>query len=420
VSRRPPSLRRVPRSPWPSAAVGGALLLLGGLCGCTGGAREATGTDRDSGTGSPERDASDDRRADGGPAPGDAGPPDAVPADATPADAGNVPRFDLAGPRPDAADLRDAGPPPADLLVPPTDSGDPPTPVDAGDGGAPPLGPPAARPPQPAPDRRAVVQELAAEHPDWLAGSCTTAGGTLIFLHELVRRLRSEDRRWGLVRRDGRVKEDLVGYFWGDGHAEGATELYALDVIQGLCPRPGIDPPARPGWLDTTAPGDRWTLAGYPDEPFEPRADAGLPPDPEDAGPPPPVDGGDAWEPLPLPNGLATVRAVAAEHPDWLSGSCVPQGGDNAFLFAVVQRLRATDRRWGLNWKRGVVGDLSQDVVDYYHGPGEPSEGATEVHIVDVIADHCGEAPRPAWTDVTAATASAGTIGRWTLAGQAL
>ena len=28
MSRRPPSLRRVPRSPWPSAAVGGALLLL--------------------------------------------------------------------------------------------------------------------------------------------------------------------------------------------------------------------------------------------------------------------------------------------------------------------------------------------------------------------------------------------------------
>ena len=32
-------------------------------------------------------------------------------------------------------------------------------------------------------------------------------------------------------------------------------------------------------------------------------------------------------------------------------------------------RLRTGSNRWGLNWKRGNVGDLSQDIVTYYAGP---------------------------------------------------
>jgi hypothetical protein len=42
------------------------------------------------------------------------------------------------------------------------------------------------------------------------------------------------------------------------------------------------------------------------------------------------------------------------------------------------------------------------------------------VSIVDVIGGDCGPTPSPAFTDVTAATAAGGTIGRWTLAGQDL
>jgi hypothetical protein len=126
--------------------------------------------------------------------------------------------------------------------------------------------------------------------------------------------------------------------------------------------------------------------------------------------------------PDPPPDGSAVVNAVAAEHPDWLTGSCVDQGGNNEFLFEVVRRLRMQDDRWGLNWKRGVIGDMSQDVVDYHYGEGV-SEESTDVFIIDIIGGHCPKdatPPQPAWIDVTQATLDGGTVGMWTLAGQAL
>ena len=91
-------------------------------------------------------------------------------------------------------------------------------------------------------------------------------------------------------------------------------------------------------------------------------------------------------------------------------------GGNNDFLFEVVRRLRRMDPRWGLNWKRGRVGDLSQDVVSYYFGPaGAPMEGSLEVYIVDVIAGHCGPTPGTTWIDQTGV---GGVDARWTLAGR--
>lgn len=123
--------------------------------------------------------------------------------------------------------------------------------------------------------------------------------------------------------------------------------------------------------------------------------------------------------PAPPPDAYAVVQEVANEHPDWLAGSCVEDGGNNDFLFEVVRRLRLLDDRWGLNWKRGNVGDLSQDVVDYHYGEGV-SEESTEVYIIDMIVGHCGDSPQAGWLDVTQATLDANTIGRWTLAGQDL
>lgn len=137
----------------------------------------------------------------------------------------------------------------------------------------------------------------------------------------------------------------------------------------------------------------------------------GIPDDPPQAVPP-----------APPPDGFAVVQQVANEHPDWLIGSCVDQGGNNEFLFEVVRRLRMQDDRWGLNWKRGVVGDMSQDVVDYHYGEGV-SEESTDVYIIDVIGGHCpedGSSPQAAWIDVTQATLDGGTVGMWTLAGQPL
>jgi hypothetical protein len=83
-------------------------------------------------------------------------------------------------------------------------------------------------------------------------------------------------------------------------------------------------------------------------------------------------------------------------------------------LYRVVQALRQHDSRWGLNWKRGNVGDLSHDVVTYNFS-ADPDEGTTNVYILDVIVGHCGSNPQAAWIDQTEPTRQAGTIGRWTL-----
>jgi hypothetical protein len=152
----------------------------------------------------------------------------------------------------------------------------------------------------------------------------------------------------------------------------------------------------------TTLPGETST-GGVPDD--------GIPDNPPQAVPP-----------APPPDGFAVVQQVASEFPELLQGSCVDQGGNNEFLFEVVRRLRMQDDRWGLNWKRGVIGDMSQDVVDYHYAEGV-SEESTDVYIIDMIGGHCpedGSSPQPAWIDVTQATIDGGTVGMWTLAGQDL
>jgi hypothetical protein len=110
-------------------------------------------------------------------------------------------------------------------------------------------------------------------------------------------------------------------------------------------------------------------------------------------------------------NFFAIVQQVALERGGDLRNSC----GNNNFMFEVVRRLRQISQRWGLNWKRGHVGDLSQDVVTYHYGVGEPSEGSTQVYIIDIIGSHCGSNPYPTWQDQTQATRNVPTIGRWTI-----
>jgi hypothetical protein len=117
---------------------------------------------------------------------------------------------------------------------------------------------------------------------------------------------------------------------------------------------------------------------------------------------------------LPLPNMSSVVTAVANAYPNELRNSCRDTGGNNAWLFRVVSELRRHDTRWGLNWKRGNVGDMSQDIVDYNFG-SDADEGTTNVYIIDIIGGHCGSNPSASWIDVTEATRQGGTIGRWTL-----
>ena len=117
---------------------------------------------------------------------------------------------------------------------------------------------------------------------------------------------------------------------------------------------------------------------------------------------------------LPLPSyGASVVQQVAAARPDLLRNSCQPEGGTWGFMDAVVDTLRQRDTRWGYNWKRGNVGDPSNDVIDYHFGAGR-DEGSTEVYLIDIIGSHCTPGASAGWTDVTAATAAGGAIGRWT------
>lgn len=114
---------------------------------------------------------------------------------------------------------------------------------------------------------------------------------------------------------------------------------------------------------------------------------------------------------LPLPNRSAVVEELARQYPNEFRNSCVASGGNNAFLYRLVQRLRQEDTRWGLNWKRARVGDMSQDVIDYNYG-SDADEGTYNTYVVDVIGAHCGANPSPAWIDVTVMFS---TTARWTL-----
>lgn len=118
---------------------------------------------------------------------------------------------------------------------------------------------------------------------------------------------------------------------------------------------------------------------------------------------------------LPRPGYAAgIVQAMAAAYPGDLRNSCKETGGNNLWLFRLVRELRKIDTRWGLNWKRGNAGDMSQDIVAYNWG-SLPDEGTVDAYIWDVIGGHCGPNPGWFWDDKTEVTLSSGTIMRWTL-----
>ena len=136
----------------------------------------------------------------------------------------------------------------------------------------------------------------------------------------------------------------------------------------------------------------------------------------------PPVEGARTPNPpspsppnyLPLPNRSAVVAEMARLYPNELRNSC----GNNTWLFRLVQRLRQEDTRWGLNWKRARVGDMSQDAITYNFGQ-QADEGTLNVHVVDVIGSHCGPNPSGAWIDQTVlwSTGAMWTLQPYTTAG---
>ena len=70
------------------------------------------------------------------------------------------------------------------------------------------------------------------------------------------------------------------------------------------------------------------------------------------------------------------------------------QGARRQQSLAVPRRraLRERDKRWGLNWKRANVGDMSQDVITY-NWSTDPDEGTFKLRAYDIIGGHCGSRP---------------------------
>jgi hypothetical protein len=63
-------------------------------------------------------------------------------------------------------------------------------------------------------------------------------------------------------------------------------------------------------------------------------------------------------------------------------------GGNNRFLFRVLQSLRQRDSRWGLNYKRGNFPTLSEDIITY-NGTDHPDEGESHIYLIDIIGGSC-------------------------------
>ena len=181
---------------------------------------------------------------------------------------------------------------------------------------------------------------------------------------------------------DGALNEDDVALREPDvasGVDRPATRDAAapMDVVA-----PTFDAPA----MDRSLPNDLVTAVDRvspPDVPAVVDAPAPIDLGPPDTGCPLPPPA--ARPPAAGPDGSALVRALAAEHPDWLRDSCVAMGGSHRFLFEALRRGRALDPRWGLDRRTGT---LSGDIVTYFYGDGCP-EGRREVYMFDIITRLC-------------------------------
>ena len=110
-------------------------------------------------------------------------------------------------------------------------------------------------------------------------------------------------------------------------------------------------------------------------------------------------------------NRLDVVERIAQDYPQDFDEAHHFELGDRAWIFIrrLAYALHQTDRRWGMNGRRGNPNDLSADATPYRGGP----DASGGVFLIDVIAGAGGRDPQPAWFDVTQATIDAGTIGIW-------
>lgn len=106
------------------------------------------------------------------------------------------------------------------------------------------------------------------------------------------------------------------------------------------------------------------------------------------------------------------ILSLGSQYQGELNNSCLERGGNNRWLFRVVAELRKIDKRWGLNWKRGNVGDMSQDIVTF-NWSSDPDEGTVNTRVYDIIGNHCGSGNYAAQFDEKTILGSTGA--KWTL-----
>ncbi len=190
----------------------------------------------------------------------------------------------------------------------------------------------------------------------------------------------------------------------GFGHTEIGTQVLfggqpaASFEVENSSTIRAVTPPGAPGAVDVTViTRDATVTAPGAFTYFDPNAATGAP------------FGGSSTQ----LNRFSTALEVANRNPFLLWDSC--RGHDYMYEVVAALRLRDNTNRWGLNWKRGNIGDFSHDIVNYYTGPeGSNMRNSTQVWIYDIIGGHCGPSPSAFWLDQTGATRSAGTVGRWT------
>lgn len=103
-----------------------------------------------------------------------------------------------------------------------------------------------------------------------------------------------------------------------------------------------------------------------------------------------------------IPNCQHIVEQLSREFPDEWRKAHNPSGGGpetEAFIRRLAWVLHTTvSPNFGLNGKRGVYSDLSDDVVNWIgEGPGHDPATGRPVTVIDVIGGAGGPDPRPMW-----------------------
>jgi len=234
---------------------------------------------------------------------------------------------------------------------------------------------------------------------DW-QNSCQSTQGERgwIWLDKLIDRLRTKDLRWGYNGKRGNPNDpsqDVISYHYGAGSSQFSTQAYVVDVMFGHC---GASP--GPTWIDQTAVTHNSGTTGMFIYPRPGRTTV--------TGPSP-------------TRALPDMTGVLAQFSN-ASDSC-PRGikyVNNPWQDRVIDAFRQVDLRWGYNAKPtrtaadngGVPVVAAGDEAAYHWGDGT-REGSTEVHLVDLLTNHCGPTPTIGWRVFTGEEP-----GRWTGAGR--